>query len=410
MVVLQHLRGDRALRLLIALFAGACGAPAEDSREEATLEARAAITNGAATSDANVAALVSGSTLVCTATLVSPRVLLTAAHCVPDAPPDAVFGADPARGTRVRVLAVKRHPTFDAKTLADDVAMLLLESAPGATPATLASTIDAGLAIRLVGFGKTSASDTSPPLERVGTSTIASLGAKDFSFGPSPSQTCGGDSGGPAFATIGGVEVLVGVTSSGDTACASMARDVRVDAYRAFIDPWLAQTAAGAAKAGDRCFYGANCASGECAPALDDPALSFCAPPCDAGCPAPLACIADGSGRKLCRHPAPSPGALGATCADATECASGRCLAPASGGSGVCTSTCFRDVPGFCASGYECAAASGTSDLACFAPKPSEARGCSVRGGRGANDGPEGFAIAIALLFLSRRRATPTSR
>ena len=427
MVLLQHHGGHRALRLLISRLSGrtaltaltalalpsSCGGGGAPS---AISESASAITNGAPThGDLGVAALVKGGALVCSATLVAPRVLLTAAHCVPDgAPPDAVFGATLASGTVLHIIAVKRHPSFDETKLTDDVAMALLDDTPpaGAKPWPLATTaLDArsvGLALRLVGFGATGPADTTPPQKRVGTSSVASLTTNEIALASSPSQTCSGDSGGPAFAMVGGVEAIVGVTSSGDPACSQTARDMRVDAYASFILPWLAATAEGAAGPGDRCFYAASCApsAGECAAALDDASLSFCAPSCGANdaCPAGLACLAGTDARKLCRHASPSPGTFGASCRDASDCALGKCLAPASGGGTVCTTTCFPDLPGFCKGGSRCATVAAASGAyACFVPGPPAASsGCSV-GGEAAG-GSWLVALALSATFARRRR------
>ena len=414
----------------VALFAAAllgsgtigssisCSARSGDPSASGT--SRSAITSGTPTSgDLGVAALLQGGTLVCTATLVAPRVLLTAAHCLSsDTPPEAFFGSTPSSGgTQVQILAVQIHPDFDATTLENDVAMALLaDAAPaGATPWALPSAplgaSSVGMALRLVGFGRTGPDDTTPPEKREGTSTIASLTADQLTFGPSPSQTCSGDSGGPAFATLGGVEAIVGVTSSGDPQCAQMATDMRVDAYASFVQPWLQATAEASAGPGDRCWYPANCApsAGECAAALDDPTLSFCAPPCgsDGSCPAGLQCLAASDGSSLCRHAPPSPGALGATCQVASDCVGGSCLAPASGGGSVCATACFSGLPGFCASGYDCSAIAGDGgQSACFvpaAPPGSHGGGCRVGAGSVPASG-EFVALLLAAGWVHRRR------
>lgn len=95
-----------------------------------------------------------------------------------------------------------------------------------------------GLAIRLVGFGVTGGGDEAAPRKRWGATTIASFGDDDFRFLPTPSQTCNGDSGGPALAQVGGEEVVVGLASSGDSSCASYGRHVRIDANLAFVESY----------------------------------------------------------------------------------------------------------------------------------------------------------------------------
>ena len=382
-----------------------------------------AITQGTPTSgDLGVVALLESGSLVCTATLVAPRVLLTAAHCLPEgALPAAYFGDSPQPGAAtVALLATVRHPQFDATTLANDVAMALLADAPpaGATPWPLPSAPlgagSTGMPLRLVGFGRTAPDDTTPPRKRQGTTTVASLTADQLTFGPSPSQTCTGDSGGPAFATLGGVEVIVGVTSSGDPQCDQMGRDMRVDAYASFITPWLRATAVGAAGPGDRCYYPDNCAAsaGSCAPALDNPTLSFCAPGCSGGdgCPAGLQCLVDGSGAKLCRHAPPSPGAPGSPCEADSDCATGSCLAPATGGGTVCASTCFQDLSGFCQDGSRCLAAAGDGGVsACFAPPSFAAAssgggGCDISPASGQGPPCASAALVIGAAVTRRRR------
>jgi MYXO-CTERM domain-containing protein len=395
-----------------ALLGSACS-PAVSRAERG-----AAITNGSDDAgDPGVVALVDGSTLVCTATLIAPRLLVTAAHCLPDgATPRVYFGSAPGDGgPEIDIATVRRHPTFDAETLDNDIALALLaEDAPaGATPWPLpAAPLDAsavGATLRLVGFGRSAAGDGGPPQKRVGTATLTSLDPTTLGFSPSPSQTCEGDSGGPAFATIGGVEAIVGVTSSGDAACAASARDMRIDAYQAaFIAPFVAATAAHAAGPGERCWYDENCATGagECASALDDPTLSFCAPSCDGGCPAELSCLAGGDGRRLCRHAAPSPGAQGSPCSSDEACVAGRCVAPGGGGKGgggapVCAATCFDDLPGFCAAGFDCAPVAGGESSACFA---RTAGGCAFAATPVRASTAALFAVTLVVLALGLRR------
>ncbi len=377
----------------------------------------AAITNSVDDDgDPAVVALVEGATVVCTASLIAPRLLVTAAHCIPDgALPEASFGAVPGSGdVLVPLAAARRHPRFDSASLANDIAVAVLATempsgvAPVSLPPVPLDASFAGSALRLVGFGKTSAGDTTAPRKRAGSAIAMAPSETTFSFAPSPSQTCTGDSGGPAFATVGGIEALVGITSTGDAACDQRATDTRVDSFATFLQAFVAATAAGAARAGERCWYAGNCAAdaGECAVALDDAALAFCAPPCAAGCPGGLDCLAGDDGRRLCRHAPPSPGATGSGCSVEDDCASGRCVAPARGGALVCAPRCFADLPGFCSAGFECLPVAGGDGDACF-PR-AHGGGCTLSAGAPPTL-PLPLVLAAALVAARRlrRRGAP---
>ena len=200
-------------------------------------------------------ALLQGSTLVCTATLIAPRVLLTAAHCFSRRRHARGATSAACRARR----AARRHRSGTATSRVRRGRRCTTTSRWRCSPAPRPRVRRRGrprrrrwprvAPLRLVGFGRSAAGDASPPRKRAGTTTVAALSADELTFAPSPSQTCEGDSGGPAFATLEGLEVIAGVTSSGDAACAAMARDMRVDVFAdTFIAPWLAATAEGAAR------------------------------------------------------------------------------------------------------------------------------------------------------------------
>lgn len=305
------------------------------------------IVGGAASAEPAVVALEQGGAVACSGSVVAPHAVLTAAHCLTDPRPITIEGR-----TVVARIAI---PTFEPATLAHDLALAIVASP--FTIAPLALGMPTGGEIQLVGFG-----EPMPNVQRQGIATITALETLQI-LSAGPAFTCDGDSGGPALAN----GAIVGVTSSGD--CATVSRHARVDT--AFVEETIAKTAAGAAIAGDRCWYDANCADDACVVALDEPKLAFCAPACTTTCPDDLACV-DG----LCRHPLPSPGAEGSACEAASDCADNPCLARDGDDGAICARRCFSDLPGFtCPAGTACQRADDGGE-ACFAP-PSDG-GCSA--------------------------------
>jgi MYXO-CTERM domain-containing protein len=228
--------------MVMALFASAgCAAPTEeDSEHLGTTEE--AITNGNTDNkDYGVVALLVGGQLYCSGVLVTPYVVATAAHCLEPTPPDQVFfGANPSEkgGIYIQVADTMEHPDFDVDTLDNDIALVgLATKAPVPPVAYRTQAFDdsfKGMSIRIVGFG-TAGTDNQATHKRSGDASITSYSNGDFRMQGAPSQTCNGDSGGPAFATFGNQEVLIGLTSSGDANCKVYGRDMRIDHYVDFI-------------------------------------------------------------------------------------------------------------------------------------------------------------------------------
>ncbi len=241
----------------VALFAfaatvacSACTAPVAtvgaDGTEatEKTGTTKQAIVNGDDDdSDPAVVALMLNGSVYCTGVLLTDNVVATAAHCVTPTPPDQVyFGNDPStkkKGTFIDVTTSRVHPDFDEDTLVNDIAVVgLAATAPTAPLNVFVKEFDdsyIGLEIRLIGFGATGPDQTDNLRKHTGTTAITSYTDDDFRFRPAPSQTCVGDSGGPAVAKIGDHEAVIGLTSSGDSNCMTYGRDMRIDRYLPFI-------------------------------------------------------------------------------------------------------------------------------------------------------------------------------
>lgn len=225
-------------RTFFSAAAGMCVALLSSAAHAGDL--RPDIVGGDATSDApNVVGLtLENGVVFCTGTLVSPRVVLTAAHCISDGVARVYFGSNPKReGVFVHVGALEAHPAYDAANHVADVALVQLARAVTVPPARLApSPMPAWpdtTPVRFYGFGDTSGAALDTGQKRVRSAIAVEATSTLLRYGVA---TCHGDSGGPAFATIDSVDTLVGVTSYGDAACIDYGVSQRVDAYRAWID------------------------------------------------------------------------------------------------------------------------------------------------------------------------------
>jgi hypothetical protein len=190
----------------------------------------------------------------CTGALITPTIVLTAAHCLAGTVIDHIALGLNARDPEqtVSVEAVYQHPAFDLETLDNDIAVLRL-AAPIAdmVPLEIAlSTAPAvGDSLTVVDFGRaTSDLDalTDSTLDarherRSGRANVLSVEANTVHLTPSPSQPCAGDSGGPIIAAIDGASTIVAITSYGDPGCDSLAVATRVDTFTTFIEPFLPQ-------------------------------------------------------------------------------------------------------------------------------------------------------------------------
>jgi len=238
----------RMLGLAALLACAGCAAeagaePNADSDAAQTASTKQAITNGDDDdADSAIVALMSGGKTFCTGVLITPTVVLTAAHCVlPLAPEQIFFGSRPSskKGKFIPVSDTHAHPDFNEDTLENDIALVGLATKASAAPLNVVTReLDdsfVGREIRVVGFGAPGPDQITSLRKRTGVTTIASYGDDDFRFVPSPSGTCVGDSGGPALVTSGDHEAVVGITSSGDSECKKYGRDIRVDRHVAFI-------------------------------------------------------------------------------------------------------------------------------------------------------------------------------
>lgn len=184
---------------------------------------------------------------MCSGTLISPRVVVTAAHCVKgENPTTFVLGFDMENGSEYAVAEAIYNPDYDAGGYNDpgsgDVAVLVLEeSITNVAPARIFTgdfSAFNGESIIFVGYGKR---DVYQPLygkKYQVTLTVRDIdddGFWNYTSQSNVKNTCGGDSGGPGFISYGGSYYIGGFVSSGDEYCVQDGYNMRADSNAEWI-------------------------------------------------------------------------------------------------------------------------------------------------------------------------------
>ena len=195
---------------------------------------------------------IAGEAGLCSGTLISPRVVLTAAHCLDFGSGQVdsgyayfgttTLGSDSNFIERLDIVDSTYKSNWSLS--GHDVGLVLLERESTVTPLPYNTTVLNNSyindPIKLVGWGDTYGDAGDAGAKRMVTSYLQGFQSSlVMNYGTSNANTCQGDSGGPGFMTVNNTEVVAGITSWGIQGCLGQSGSTRVAQEASWIASWV---------------------------------------------------------------------------------------------------------------------------------------------------------------------------